>query len=216
MTLKIVGLSAAAILTATTAIASTQATATTDLNLRNLPDPRGEILDVIPGEAMVQVEQCVTDAAWCKVTYEGTEGWAYAPYLTASLDSEPVVVYQNTQKLEVETVDVNKDDRERAAAIGGLGAGAIAAAAVGGPLAVAGAAAAGAVLGNESVPERTVQYVTANPIDPVYVEGEVVVGAGIPGEVQLTAIPESDYTYVYLNGNPVLVDNDRTIVRVIR
>ena len=88
--------------------------------------------------------------------------------------------------------------------------------AIGGPAAVAGAAALGAIAGAESVPEKTVTYVTSNPVDPVYVEGEVVVGAGIPGEVTLAEIPESDYRYVYLNGNPVLVDNERTIVRVIR
>ena len=35
---KIAGLSAAAILTATTSIAATNATATTDLNLRSMPD----------------------------------------------------------------------------------------------------------------------------------------------------------------------------------
>ncbi|MEC8669450.1 MAG: DUF1236 domain-containing protein, partial [Pseudomonadota bacterium] len=68
----------------------------------------------------------------------------------------------------------------------------------------------------EAVPEKTVTYITANPVQPVYVEGEVVVGAGIPQEVTLTAIPESDYRYVYLNGNPVVVDGERTIVRVIR
>ncbi|EAQ01575.1 hypothetical protein OB2597_04023 [Pseudooceanicola batsensis HTCC2597] len=213
---KIAGLSAAAALTATSALALTDATATTDLNLRDLPDPRGEILDVIPGEAMVSVQQCVEGGAWCKVDYDGTVGWAYSPYLTASLESEPTVVYQNFNRLDVETVDVNEDDRERAAAIGGLGAGALAMSAVGGPAAVAGAAAVGAIAGAESVPEETMTYVTANPVDPVYVDGEVVVGAGIPQQVELTAVPDSDYRYVYLNGNPVVVDADRNIVRVIR
>ena len=213
---KIAGLSAAAVLTATTAIASTSATATTDLNLRSLPDVCGDILAVIPGDAGVTVDQCVADGTWCKVTFEGTEGWAYSPYLTATLDSQPVVIYQNVQKLDVETVDVNKDDRERAAAIGGLGAGALAMSVIGGPLAVAGAAAVGAIAGAEAVPEQTVTYVTANPVQTVYVDGEVVVGAGIPTGVELAAIPDSDYQYVYLNGNPVLVDSDRTIVRVIR
>lgn len=213
---KIAGLSAAAVLTATTAMASTSATATTDLNLRNLPDVRGEILTVIPGDADVTVDECVSDGSWCKVTFDGTQGWAYSPYLTATVESQPVVIYQNVAKLDVKTVDVNKADREKAAAIGGLGAGALAMSVIGGPLAVAGAAAMGAIAGAESVPEKTVTYVTANPMQTVYVDGEVVVGAGIPTGVELAAIPDSDYRYVYLNGTPVLVDADRTIVRIIR
>ncbi|MBB06230.1 DUF1236 domain-containing protein [Pseudooceanicola sp.] len=213
---KIAGLSAAAILTATTSIAATNATATTDLNLRSMPDPRGEILNVIPGEAMVEVQECVLDAAWCKVTFEGTQGWAYSPYLTASIDSEPTVVYQNVERLDVATVDMNEEERAGAAAVGGLTAGAIAMSAIGGPAAVAGALAAGAVAGAATVPERTVTYVQSNPLDPIYVEGEVVVGAGIPAEVSLVAVPESDYQYAYLNGTPVLVDQERKIVRVVR
>jgi hypothetical protein len=61
-----------------------------------------------------------------------------------------------------------------------------------------------------------VTYVQSNPLDPIYVEGEVVVGAGIPAEVSLVAVPESDYQYAYLNGTPVLVDQERKIVRVVR
>ncbi|WP_375172776.1 DUF1236 domain-containing protein [Pseudooceanicola sp.] len=196
-------------------MATTDATATTDLNLRNLPDPRGEILNVIPAEAVVTVAECAT--SWCKVTYDGTEGWAYSPYLTASLDNqEPVVLYDNVDRFEVKQVDVNEDDRGRAAAVGGLTGGALAMSVLGGPAAVAGGLAAGAILGGGSVPEKTVTYVVSNPSPPVYVEGEVVVGAGIPQEVELVQVPDSDFRYVYLNGNPVLVDQDRQIVRVIR
>lgn len=213
---KILGLSTVAVLTATSAMATIDATATTDLNLRSLPDPRGEILDVIPGEAMVQIEQCTTDTTWCKVNYDGTEGWAYSPYLTASLDEEPVVIYENVERFEVESVDLNDDDRAAAAAAGGLTGGALAVAAAGGPAAIAGAVALGTIAGAESVPEQTVTYVQSNPLDPVYVNGEVVVGAGIPQEVELVTIPESDYRYVYLNGTPVLVDEDRVIVNVVR
>ena len=162
----------------------------------------------------MSVDECTT--AWCKVTYDGTEGWAYSPYLTASLDSEPVVVYDNVSRLEVQKVEVNDQQKETAAAVGGLTAGALVASAVGGPLAVAGAAALGAVAGAEAVPEETVTYVVSNPTPTIYVDGEVAVGAGIPQQVDLVAVPESDYRYVYLNGNPVLVNQDRQIVRVIR
>ena len=216
MKAKLMGLTALAALTATTALASTDATATTDLNMRSLPDPRGAIVDVIPAEAMVSVESCTTDAAWCKVMYDGKEGWAYSPYLTASVDSQPVVLYQNLDQVKVKKVDVSKDEKDTAAAVGGLTAGALAMSAIGGPVAVVGTAIAGAALGSAMVPEKTVTYVTANPTQTVYVDGEVVVGAGVPEGVTLSAVPDSDYSYVYLNGTPVLVNSDRQIVRIIR
>ena len=216
MSFKIAGLSALAALTATTALASTDATATTDLNMRSLPDVRGAIVDVIPAEAMVTVSSCTAEGAWCMVNYDGKEGWAYSPYLTASVDQKPVVIYQNYDQVQVEQVDVAKNDRDAAAAVGGLTTGALAMALIGGPAAVAGGLALGAIAGAESVPEETVTYVTANPTQTVYVDGEVVVGAGIPEGVNLVAVPDSELTYVYINGNPVLVNSDRQIVRVIR
>ncbi|RII37911.1 DUF1236 domain-containing protein [Pseudooceanicola sediminis] len=213
---KIVGLSAAAVLTATSAMAATNATATTDLNLRAGPGPMAEILDVIPGDETVEIEQCATGLEWCKVTYDGTEGWAYSPYLTATIDSEPVVVYDNVKRLDVESVDVNEDDRAASATAGGLTAGALAMSLVGGPAAVAAGVLAGTALGAAAVPEKTVTYVTEHPVEPVYLNGEVVVGAGIPQEVTLADIPDTPESYAYVNGQPVIVDQDRTIIHVVR
>jgi hypothetical protein len=49
------------------------------------------------------------------------------------------------------------------------------------------------------------------------VDGEVVVGAQIPDTVQLQAVPDYQYRYVYVNGVPVLVEPaERRIVYVIR
>ncbi len=218
---KIAGLSAAAILTAGSAMANTSATATTDLNIRANPGPMGEIVGVIPGNESVDVEQCATELDWCKVNYEGKEGWAFSPYLTAMVDEEPVVVRDNIQTLHVKTVDVNSTERTAAATAGGIGAGILAGSLVAGPVgAVAAAAAAGAVAGGAvgmaAVPEETVTYVEANPVDPIYMQGEVVKGAGIPADVDLIAIPDSDYTYLNVNGAPVIVDQDRKIVDIVR
>ena len=47
-------------------------------------------------------------------------------------------------------------------------------------------------------------------------DGEVVVGAGIPQEVELIAVPETEFSYAYINGVPVLVNADRSIVRIVR
>ncbi|QOL81427.1 DUF1236 domain-containing protein [Pseudooceanicola spongiae] len=213
---KIFSLSTAALLTATSAMAATDATATTDLNLRAGPGPMAEILTVIPGDEMVSVEECATGLEWCKVTYDGTEGWAYSPYLTASIDSQPVVVYDNVQRLEIQSVDVNEDERAASATVGGLSAGALAMSLIGGPAAVAAGVLAGTALGAAAVPEKTVTYVTEHPVEPVYLNGEVAVGAGIPQEVTLAAIPDTTESYAYINGQPVIVDQDRTIVHVVR
>ena len=218
---KITGLSAAAILlTGTSAIAATNATATTDLNLRAAPNAQAEIVDVIPGQGEVMIDQCIEAAQWCAVSYNGQDGWAYSPYLTASLDGgEPTVVYENTGRLEIQTYD-EQAAANTGAAVGGLTAGGVAAALAGGPATVAGAlilgTAAGGIVGEASVPEDTVTYVRNNPVDPVYLDGEVVVGAGIPQEVELVAVPDTDYRYVYVNGVPAVVNADRTIVSVVR
>jgi hypothetical protein len=78
--------------------------------------------------------------------------------------------------------------------------------------------ASGGVTGALIDPPQTARtYVTSNPIDPIYLEGEVVVGAGVPESVTLQAIPDYDYRYVYINGQPVLVDpGTRQIVYVVR
>jgi hypothetical protein len=60
-------------------------------------------------------------------------------------------------------------------------------------------------------------YVTSNQVDPVYLDGEVVVGASLPETVQLREIPDYEYRYVYVNGQPVLVEpQSRRIVYVMR
>ena len=66
-------------------------------------------------------------------------------------------------------------------------------------------------------PENVRTYVTSNQIEPVYLDGEVVVGAGLPETVELREIPDYEYRYVYVNGQPVLVEPDtRRIVYVVR
>ena len=60
-------------------------------------------------------------------------------------------------------------------------------------------------------------YVTQNRMDPVYLEGEVVIGAGVPETVELYPVPDYEYQYVYINGQPVLVEaGTRQIVYVYR
>ena len=54
-------------------------------------------------------------------------------------------------------------------------------------------------------------------MEPVYLEGEVVTGSSLPDDVVLGEIPDYDYRYVYINGQPALIDPaTRRIVYVVR
>ena len=72
-------------------------------------------------------------------------------------------------------------------------------------------------IGTLCPPETARTYVADNPMDPVYLEGEVVVGAQVPQEVAVQTIPDYEYEYVYINGQPVLIEpGSREIVYVFR
>ena len=66
------------------------------------------------------------------------------------------------------------------------------------------------------VSQSAADFAIANPIDPVTVEGDVVVGYALPDGTTITPIPEDPYYgYVYIDGRAALVDNStRTIVWV--
>jgi uncharacterized protein YraI len=68
------------------------------------------------------------------------------------------------------------------------------------------------------VPPRTVRtYISTNALDPIYLEGSLQVGAGIPDDIDLMPVPGSRFSYVYVNDYPVLVDpGTRRIVYVYR
>jgi hypothetical protein len=99
-------------------------------------------------------------------------------------------------------------------AVGGAIAGAI----VGGPVGAVVGGVAGAAVGAAIDPPKEVRtYVTDHPMDPVYLDGEVVVGATLPEGVKLVEVPDYQYQYVYVNGVPVLVEpGTRQVVHIIR
>ncbi len=214
---SVFGASVAALLAATSAHAATTAMATTDLNVRSGPGPQFEIVDVITSKDDVAVEGCLESANWCKVTYEGNTGWAFGQYLTAMVESEPVILVENREQVEVGTLTYDTTaatataSGTTAAIIGGL---------VAGPAGAIAGAAIGAGLGVAVDPgPQTVTYVTENPVDPIYLDGEVVVGAQFPEDVDVSFydIPDAELKYAYVNGVPVLVNTDeRRIVYVVR
>lgn len=95
------------------------------------------------------------------------------------------------------------------AAVGGT-AGAVAGAVIGGPVGAVIGGFAGAMIGSAAaVPAPAVDYVVANPVEPVVIQGGVQEGMVLPANATLTPIPEHDgYAYVYVDGRPVIVKAD--------
>lgn len=192
--------------------AQTTATVWTELNPRAGPGVTYDIIAVIPASQSVAVDGCLDASNWCRVSYGEMNGWAAGDYLTATVEA-PIVV--NRERLAVKTITY---DKAPDATLGGGATGAVAGAVLGGPVGAIIGAAVGMTLGDAVTPEeRVTTYVRANPVESVYLDGEVVIGAGIPETVTLSEVPESDYYYAYINGVPVRVEREqRRVVHIVR
>lgn len=204
------------------AFAETMATAGTDLNIRSGPGVQHEVTGVIKGGDEVSVNGCIDSANWCEVSANGQTGWAYGDYLTAKVGEEIQPLYPNRQTIGVTVIETPAEDANAGqnTAVGGA-TGAAMGALIAGPLgAVAGAAiGGGAAAAAQPEPAPEVQtYVTTNAVDPVVLDGEVVIGAGVPEAVTLHDVPDyPDYRYALINGQYVLVNpSDRQIVYIYR
>jgi len=207
------GVGISALLTGS-ALADVAAVATTDLNVRAGPGTEFQVIGVIGGGQPVAIQGCVEGAKWCSIGLEGGVGWVYSDYLAADISGQQVIVTERPAEFEVPAVTY---DGPPAAVPGAVG-GAIAGAVIAGPVGAVVGGVAGAAVGAAVDPPREVQtYVTGHPVDPVYLEGEVVVGATLPDTVQIVEVPSYEYAYVYVNGVPVLVDpGSRKVVYIIR
>jgi hypothetical protein len=105
------------------------------------------------------------------------------------------------------TKKIEEEQAEGFGAAAGGTTGAIAGAVVGGPVGAIIGGIAGAVLGAETaVPDEAVQYVVANPVEEVTIEGELAAGVVVPETVTLHEIPEApEYRYVYVDDRPIIV-----------
>lgn len=200
-----------------TALAQTAtATATTDLNIRSGPGPQFEAIGVIGNGETATVNGCITDSMWCEIDFNGTLGYAYSDYLTVETATAGEVVVLTERPPEL--VGVAEPSTTANSTMTGAAGGAIAGALLGGPVGAAIGAGVGASAGIVVDPPETARtYVTSNPMEPVYLEGEVVVGAQVPDTVVVQPIPEYEYEYVYINGQPVLIEpGSREIVYIFR
>ncbi|EAR49566.1 hypothetical protein OG2516_13801 [Oceanicola granulosus HTCC2516] len=220
--------SAIALVTAAPVMAAPfEAGVITDLNIRSGPGPDFEVVGVIPEDGNVTVEGCLENGNWCEVTYDGTTGWSYDQYLAVEAEAEAeerVIVAQRPASVEVETLTYEREATDTEQSVGaGAGAtlGALSAYALGGPAAgIVASGIFGAAAGAEATDEveETVTYVRENPVETIYLDGEVVVGAAVPDSVTMYDLPQVDgYQYLTVNQVPVIVDAETgVIVRAIR
>ncbi len=201
------------------ALAQSSVTAITDLNVRAGPGPNFPVVGMLGVGQSAGLEGCLQDSKWCKVA----DGWVYSDYLTGDYGGAQVVLTERPADSGVQIVEAPADQGGGdAGAVSGGVTGAVAGAIIGGPIGAAVGGAAGVIAGGAAgtvidPPEQVRTYITSNQGDPVYLDGEVVVGASLPETVQLREIPDYEYRYVYVNGQPVLVDaSSRQIVYVVR
>jgi len=202
------------------ASAQTAITATTDLNVRGGPGPHYPVIGLLEAGASADLNGCLDNSKWCRIATGSGEGWVYSDYLSSDMGGTASIVTERRADVPVVTY---KEPQGGGGAVAGGATGAIAGAIIGGPIGavvggVAGAAVGGTAEGIASPPpEKVVTYVQSNQVDPVYLDGEVVVGASLPETVVLSEVPDYEYRYVYVNGQPVLVEpQTRRIVYVVR
>lgn len=215
---------AAAIAMSGAAYAQTMATAGTDLNVRSGPGVQHEVIGAITSGDEVTVNGCIESANWCEVVAGDLSGWAYGDYLTVKAGDTVEALYPNRQEIGVTVIEAPADSDAPStgqnAAVGSA-TGAAMGALIAGPVGAIAGAALGGTSGAAATEEPSTEvttYVTQNSVEPVYLEGEVVNGAGIPDNVTLYDIPDQpDYRYASINGQTVLVNpNERKIVYIYR
>lgn len=205
------------------AFAQQMVVATTDLNVRSGPGPEYTVIGVIGMDEQATLDGCLDAGKWCQVTVGGLSGWAYSDYLIGDSSGVEVVVTDRPPEMGVPVVTYEREaSGGEIGGAAGAATGAIAGAIVGGPVGAAVGGIAGAATGGAAGtiidPEPRVRtYIEQNPVDPVYLEGEVVVGAHLPETVTVREVPDYEYRYVHVNGQPVLVEPDtRRIVYIVR
>lgn len=217
--------SALALSAAAPALAQTaDAVAATDLNIRSGPGPAYQIVGVIPAGETATVDGCLETAHWCQVSHDGTVGWSSSDYLAVGVNDQAVALATRPATVTVATTtyvdaeETHKDQNVGAAA--GATIGALTAYALGGPI---GGIIAGGILGSAAgvasvePTEKTITYIKQDPVETVYLDGEVVVGAGVPTGVPTYETPQPELRYAYINGVPVVIDaKTNTIVSIVR
>ncbi|MER9241797.1 DUF1236 domain-containing protein [Mesorhizobium sp. M0633] len=181
------------------ALADTAVSAITDLNVRAGPGPQYPVIGVLAAGQSATLDGCIANSKWCTIAAANGQGWVYSDYVTADFGGSRVVLTQRPASADIAVVTPPADSAEYSDSY------------------------TGAIVAGEAIepirrpPAEIRTYVRTHRLDPVYLEGEVVTGATLPDTVELREIPDYDYRYVYVNGQPALIDPDtRRIMYVVR
>ncbi|UVC16386.1 DUF1236 domain-containing protein [Mesorhizobium onobrychidis] len=170
-----------------TALADTAVSAVADLNIRAGPGPQYPVIGVLAAGQSATLDGCIQNSKWCTIAEANGQGWIYSDYVTADFGGNEVVLTRRPAAADIAIVEAPAD--------------------VDYPNTYTGAIVAGEPIEPIRRPPAEVRtYIDTNRLDPVYLEGEVVTGATLPDTVELREIPDYDYRYVYVNGQPALVD----------
>ena len=204
---------------------STEARAGAEISARVSPSEFSPAIGVLELNQPVVIEGCLEDVTWCQISFDGQTAWASAEYLYVEEDASPVALINRPGSLSLQTVtvpdeDATQSEQNTAAAVGAT-LGSLIAYAAGGPVGgiiVGGMLGTAAGVASVEPSEETLVYVTSNPVETVFLNGEVVVGAGIPTEVTAFEVPDQpEFRYLTVNNQTVLVDAETgVIVRVLR
>jgi hypothetical protein len=142
---------------------------------------------------------CIENSKCCTIAEAGGQGWVYSDYVTADFGGNQVVLTRRPADARVTVVSPPASSSDYPDNY----TGAIISADPMDPI--------------DRPPAEVRTDIGANRLDPVYLEGEVVTGAALPDTVELRKIPDYKYRYVYVNGQPALVDPaTRRIMYVMR
>ena len=170
------------------------------LNVRSGPGFQYPVVAQMDANTRFPVTGCLQDYSWCSVVVGSVTGWASAPYLVTEAGGKPTNLQVSGAQLGIPIVV---------------------------PTGVAAVVATPPVGAMVAVPPAMVEpvlpapevlsYVVGQPIQQVFVDGEVMVGATLPAAVPVYPVPASPYVYSYINGQRVLVEPaGRRIVYVVR
>ena len=182
------------------ALAVTALSPTGHLNVRSGPGFQYPVVGVMQQNVPAAIPGCIQDYSWCSVAVGGVTGWASAPYLVTDAGGKPTNLQVSGAQLGIPIVVPT-------------GVGAVVATPPVGAMVAAPPTVVEPIL---PAPE-VLSYVTQQVVDPVLVDGEVMVGATLPPAVPVYPVPASPYVYSYVNGQRVLVEPAaRRIVYVVR
>ncbi|MCV9996640.1 DUF1236 domain-containing protein [Pararhizobium sp. YC-54] len=182
------------------AAADMMATTATDLTVYAGPGAEYPSVGIATRGSAATLDGCLEGESWCRIDVNGLRGWVYAKELMVDYNGAPVVVQERRADLGIPVVTYEQTTI------------------VDGPAQPApGDELIGAVDANGVIvpPPEVRTYIDSTPIDAVAYDGEVVVGATLPGEVVISQVPNYRYSYVRIQDRPILVDpQSRRIVYV--